>query len=156
MRERYEIGWDLLSYADRISSRAQHFLAMSQPFYKCYSASTRPLHAMDDSTGAARPRPFLAERLLTGIDQLSQNVRTAMMDDMKTFLWFGSHDNLNLPFSVYDQRISDQSHLDSGTAATIFIIKAPNVIRPAVQELQQQRASGARNPITLHCGPRNM
>jgi hypothetical protein len=85
----------------------------------------------------------------SAIEQLSQNVRTAMMDDIKTFPWFDSHDNLNLPFKVYDQRISNQSHFDSGTAATIFITKDPQVICPSVQELRQRCASGARNPITL-------
>ena len=85
----------------------------------------------------------------SAIDQLSQTVRTAMMEDMKKFPWFGSHDNLNLPFKVYDQRINNQSHFDSGTAATLFIIKDPHAIRPSMQELQQQRALGARNPITL-------
>ena len=68
---------------------------------------------------------------------------------MKKFPWFGSHDNLNLPFKVYDQRINNQSHFDSGTAATLFIIKDPHAIRPSMQELQEQRALGARNPITL-------
>ena len=84
----------------------------------------------------------------SAIDKLYQNVQNTMRDDLKNFPWFGSHDNLNLPFKVYEQRIT-QSHFDSGTAATIFVIKDPSAIRPAFQDLQRQRSLGACNPITL-------
>ena len=57
-------------------------------------------------------------------------------------------DNINLPFKVYEQRLSNQSHFDSGTAATILVIKDPSAVQLNNWAFQQQRASGAANPIT--------
>jgi hypothetical protein len=56
--------------------------------------------------------------------------------------------NINIPFRVYKQRLHNQSHFDSGTAATIIIIKNPTAIRPDNRAFQHQRALGAPNPIT--------
>jgi hypothetical protein len=52
------------------------------------------------------------------------------------------------PFKVYEQRLSNQSHFDSGTAATILVIKDPSAVQPNNLAFQQQRALGAANPIT--------
>ena len=61
---------------------------------------------------------------------------------------FGTHDNINLPFCVYEQRLHNQSHFDSGTAATIIVIKDLSAVKPDLQAFQCQRALGAKNPIT--------
>ena len=70
------------------------------------------------------------------------------MDDIRRYPWFGCHDNINLPFKVYEQRLSNQSHFDSGTAATVLVIKDPNPVQPNNRAFQRQRALGAANPIT--------
>ena len=68
---------------------------------------------------------------------------------MKKFPWFGSHDNLNLPLKVTTSVSTIKLTLTAVQQQRSFIIKDPHAIRPSMQELQQQRALGARNPITL-------
>ena len=58
-----------------------------------------------------------------------------------------AHD-INLPFPVYEQRQHNQSHFDSGTAATIIVIKDPSAVEPNLQVFPRQQALGAKNPIT--------
>jgi hypothetical protein len=83
-----------------------------------------------------------------GIEQLSARVRKALLEDIANYPWFGMHDNINIPFRVYEQRLANQSHFDSGTAATIFIIKDPSAVRPSNRAFQLQQAIGAKDPIT--------
>jgi len=82
-----------------------------------------------------------------GIKKLSELSRTALLKDLKRYPWFGTHNNINLPFKVYEQRLGNQSHFDSGTAATILVIKDPNAVRPDNRAFQEQRALGAVNTI---------
>ena len=83
------------------------------------------------------------------IDQLSKKVHEDMLADINNFCWFGTHDNINLPSKVYKQRLNNQTHFDSGTAATIVIIKDPAAayMRPDYSTFQRQCAIGAKNPI---------
>ena len=83
-----------------------------------------------------------------GIERLSACVRKALHNDIANYPWFGTHDNINIPFRVYEQRLSNQSHFDCGTAATIFVIKDPIAIRPSNHAFQQQQSVGAQDPIT--------
>jgi hypothetical protein len=85
----------------------------------------------------------------SGIETLSDRVRLTLLDDLQKYPWFGAHDNLNMPFRVYEQRLDNQSHFDSGTAATVFIIKDPAAVCPDNAAIQAQIALGAKNPITL-------
>ncbi|KAF8222270.1 hypothetical protein L208DRAFT_1524744 [Tricholoma matsutake] len=78
---------------------------------------------------------------------LSKQIHVTLLDNIEYYPWFGCHDNINLPFKVYEQRLSNQSHFDSGTAATILVIKDPRAIQPDNQVFQQQRVLGAANPI---------
>jgi hypothetical protein len=82
-----------------------------------------------------------------GIERLSKRVREALLEDIATYPWFGTHDNINIPFRVYEQRLTNQSHFDCGTAATIFVIKDPTAVRPDNRAFQRQQAIGAKNPI---------
>jgi hypothetical protein len=83
-----------------------------------------------------------------GIEQLSGQVRSSLLDEIEKYPWFGTHDNINIAFKVYEQRLNNQSHFDSGTAATIFIIKDPAAISPNNLAFQQKRAIGAKDLIT--------
>jgi hypothetical protein len=84
-----------------------------------------------------------------GIESLSERVRLALHNDIQRYPWFGMHDNLNLPFHVYEQQLGNQSHFDSGTAATILIMKDPDAVHPDLRMFHHQRAIGALNTITL-------
>ncbi|KAF8240041.1 hypothetical protein L208DRAFT_1374469 [Tricholoma matsutake] len=92
----------------------------------------------------------LSEEALLAIcwkDMILQ-IHTTLLDDIQCFPWFGCHNNVNLAFKVYEQRLSNQSHFDSGTAGTILVIEDPDAVHPNNQAFQQQRALGAGNPIT--------
>ena len=82
------------------------------------------------------------------IDSLCDRVWKQLHNNIETHPWFGAVDNINLPFRVYEQRLHNQSHFDSGTAATIILIKDPSAVKPDLQAFQRQRALGAKNPIT--------
>ncbi|EGO01120.1 hypothetical protein SERLA73DRAFT_24599, partial [Serpula lacrymans var. lacrymans S7.3] len=41
-----------------------------------------------------------------------------------------SHNNLNIPFRVFSQRVDNKSHFDSGTAATVFLQPGAPPIKP--------------------------
>jgi hypothetical protein len=83
-----------------------------------------------------------------GLESLSNNMHEAMQRDIEKYLWFSTHDNLNIAFQVGKQRLGNQSHFDSGTAATIVIIKDPLAIQQNNRDLQRQMAIGSQSPIT--------
>jgi hypothetical protein len=83
-----------------------------------------------------------------GIERLSERVRKSLHEDISKYPWFGTHDNINIPFRVYEQRLGNQSHFDCGTAATILVIKDPTAIRPSNHAFKQQQSIGAKDPIT--------
>ncbi|KAI0688541.1 hypothetical protein BC835DRAFT_1419055 [Cytidiella melzeri] len=83
----------------------------------------------------------------SALEKLSEVAHNSMLRDIVLYPWFGGHDNLNLAFKVYEQRIANQSHFDSGTAATVYIIKHPNVTAPSRLAYQKQRALGVQRPI---------
>jgi hypothetical protein len=78
----------------------------------------------------------------------SECIQVTLLDGIQHYPWFGSHDNINLPFKVYEQQLGNQSHFDSSTAATILVIKDPSTTPPNNRAFQQQRVLGAANPIT--------
>ncbi|EIW75949.1 hypothetical protein CONPUDRAFT_76987 [Coniophora puteana RWD-64-598 SS2] len=62
-----------------------------------------------------------------------------------------SHDNLNLAFKVFNQRMNNQSHFDSGTSATIYFQPdAPPTTRLCNRTFQEHRRSSAQQgPLTI-------
>src|SRR6266487_915784 len=51
-----------------------------------------------------------------GIETLSSQIQLELLKDIEKFPWFGTHDNVNIPFKIFQQRLNNQSHFDSGTA----------------------------------------
>lgn len=84
-----------------------------------------------------------------GIQALSERARKAMSEDIAKHPWFGMHDNVNIAFKVYEQRLSNQSHFDSGTAGTIIVIKDPACIAPSYAASRAKFMEGVNNPITF-------
>jgi hypothetical protein len=64
----------------------------------------------------------------TGINALARQQQVMLLEDIKKYPWFGVHDNINVPFRAFPQRIGNQNHFDSGTAATILVLKNPYLI----------------------------
>ncbi|KAI0634747.1 hypothetical protein C8Q77DRAFT_1156148 [Trametes polyzona] len=83
------------------------------------------------------------------LERLSKSERESLWEDLQVFPWFGSHDNVNFRFRVFEQRSDHQSHFDSGTAGTIFIIKDPAAVLPSAALLRAHRLSDrSRSLIT--------
>ncbi len=59
-----------------------------------------------------------------------------------------SYDNLNIRFTKIEQRLDNQTHFDSGCAATVFIIENPELPPPDVEAFRAQWAEGVLNPIS--------
>ncbi|KIK79099.1 hypothetical protein PAXRUDRAFT_162190, partial [Paxillus rubicundulus Ve08.2h10] len=62
-----------------------------------------------------------------------------------------SHDNVNIPFHTFSQRLNKQSHFDSGMAATVYF--QPNTPpEPPLSNrtLQQFHEEGRKHPLTIH------
>ncbi|KAF9791033.1 hypothetical protein BJ322DRAFT_1000129 [Thelephora terrestris] len=56
----------------------------------------------------------------TGIDHLVQSAQQKYTLDVQTRLFILSHDNVNIPFRVYEPSATRQSHFDNGTATTLY------------------------------------
>ena len=65
----------------------------------------------------------------SAIEHLAKCGQLSLQKDIKKYPWFGTHDNINIPLKVYEQTLSNQSHFDSGTAATIIVLKDPAAMR---------------------------
>ncbi|KAI0769563.1 hypothetical protein BC629DRAFT_1595870 [Irpex lacteus] len=61
-----------------------------------------------------------------------------------------SYDNLNIRFTKIEQRLDNQTHFDSGCAATTFIIENPQLPLPNVEAFRTQWEEGVRNPISAY------
>ena len=59
-----------------------------------------------------------------GIGALAQQQQVLLLKDIKRCLWFGVHDNINIPFRAFQQRIGNQNHFDNGTVVTILVLKS--------------------------------
>jgi len=84
-----------------------------------------------------------------GINALTMQQQVMLLKDVKKYPWFGVHDNVNIPFKAFQQRIDNQNHFDSGTAATILVLKNNPLARWPDRDLRlHQRALGAGDLIS--------
>lgn len=64
--------------------------------------------------------------------------------------WRIGHDNINLPFVSFSQRLDNQSHFDSGATGSVFMKpSAPQEPALVSMDLQEARREGRKNPITV-------
>ena len=84
------------------------------------------------------------------INDLSATAHKSLTHDIATYPWFGCHDNINLGFKVYEQCLGNRDHFDSGTAATIVIIKDPMCKAPNPFNAREKLIEGSKTPITFH------
>ena len=82
-----------------------------------------------------------------GIDALAQQQQVLLLEDIKRCPWFGIHNNINIPFRAFQQRIGNQNHFDSGTVVTILVLKSCRAHWPNRDLRMHQRALGADNLI---------
>ncbi|KAI0088970.1 hypothetical protein BDY19DRAFT_993786 [Irpex rosettiformis] len=82
------------------------------------------------------------------IDKISEDAKKELMIAIHTYPFRASHDNLNLGFKVFEQRTHKQSRFDSGTAATVYVIKDPAAVWPDREQYQARRVVQSKHPIT--------
>ncbi|PPR00408.1 hypothetical protein CVT26_009693 [Gymnopilus dilepis] len=64
--------------------------------------------------------------------------------------WLISHDNINIPFRVFSQRLQNQGEFGNGTAATVYVKpNEPPLSDGLNQLLRERRAEGLKNPLTV-------
>ncbi len=84
------------------------------------------------------------------IDKISDDAKNERQVAIRKYPFRATHDNLNLPSKVFEQRTHRQQSFDSGTAATIFPIKDLDVVWPDRKAYQHHRAIMSQKPITGH------
>ncbi|KAI0706131.1 hypothetical protein BC835DRAFT_1409762 [Cytidiella melzeri] len=60
-----------------------------------------------------------------------------------------TYNNLNLGLKTYEQRLDNQSHFDSGTAATVYVINHQDVPSPDTLAYHTQWERECKNPISV-------
>jgi hypothetical protein len=83
-----------------------------------------------------------------GVDKIAEEAIQSLRNDITKYKFCGTHDNINIPFRTSQQRLNNQSHFDSGTAATIYLVKNPSAVPPNNQAYNTQFQAGSKNPIT--------
>ncbi|KDQ49210.1 hypothetical protein JAAARDRAFT_716162 [Jaapia argillacea MUCL 33604] len=63
-------------------------------------------------------------------EEISKNCMNEVVRLMKDHIWIFSHDNVNILFRVYSQRVDNKSHFACGTAATVFIKRSGSILPP--------------------------
>ena len=86
----------------------------------------------------------------TGVEQLACSAHWSLLHDVAQYPFFGCHDNINLAFKVYEKHLSNQDCFDSGTAATIIIIKDPACMIPNSQDARKQLAERSKDIISCY------
>ena len=83
----------------------------------------------------------------TGIDHIVQSPQRKYALDVRRRLFIVSHDNVNIPFRVYEPTVNRQNHFDSGTAATLYTFPQTDGLALNATAFQESRRSGRAQPI---------
>lgn len=82
---------------------------------------------------------------------ISANALEKVRQQVHSMPFVISHDNVNIPFRTFSQRLDKQSHFDSGTAATVYFQPNAPLERPlSNRALQVSREEGRKHPLTIH------
>ncbi|KAF7980087.1 hypothetical protein HWV62_39892 [Athelia sp. TMB] len=83
------------------------------------------------------------------VSRISKRAMDEMVGLMEIYPWFISHDNVQIPFRVFSQRLDNQGEFGNGTAATIYIKRNSQPLPEDVNaKLKEFRARGMMNPLT--------
>lgn len=83
------------------------------------------------------------------VDRISKRAMEEVVELMERFPWLISHDNVQIPFRVFSQRLDNKGEFGNGTAATVYIKRnATPLPETANLHLKQHRAEGLLNPLT--------
>lgn len=124
------------------SNRDNKFQQLNSSYFKASGTSAKALDTLH-AYGISMSQKT-AYRV---IDTLADKAQTEMKTDFKTHSSVVSHDNMNVAFRVYEQRLGRHSRFDSGTAATVYIINDENVKYPDNRAFQEHKSLGYKNPL---------
>jgi len=82
-----------------------------------------------------------------GIDYIVESAQQKYVQDVRTRLFIASHDNVNIPFRVYEPTTGRQSHFDSGTAAALYTFPHTEGLTLNAAALRESCKSGREQPI---------
>lgn len=82
-----------------------------------------------------------------GINDLVYSAQQEYTNDVRTRQFIISHDNVNIPFRVFEPSANRQSHFDSGTAATLYTFPQTEGVSLDAAALRESRKSGRGHPI---------
>jgi hypothetical protein len=91
---------------------------------------------------------ILQKTMHRSVDEIASSAHSSLIVDLSRYPWFGCHDNINISFHVYKKRLDNQDHFDSGTAATVVIIKNPACKFPDAFSAREKLVSGSKTPIS--------
>ncbi|KAF8431619.1 hypothetical protein L210DRAFT_3415728 [Boletus edulis BED1] len=81
---------------------------------------------------------------------ISANALEKVRQQVHSMPFVISHDNVNIPFRTFSQRLDKQRHFDSGTAATVYFQPNAPLEHPLCNRgLQECRKEGRKHPITI-------
>ncbi|KAI5891102.1 uncharacterized protein SCHCODRAFT_02580387 [Schizophyllum commune H4-8] len=85
------------------------------------------------------------------VDKISQRAMNEVVALMQAnSAWLISHDNVQLPFRVFSQRLDKNTTFGSGTAATVYFKRSATPLASEVNaELKRTRAEGLNKPLDL-------
>lgn len=81
------------------------------------------------------------------IQDLSKDAMQQVIKAAHQYLIFLSHDNVNVGFLAFEQRVDNQTRFESGCAANVYVLKQPTVFPNSAALHATRRASGLP-PIT--------
>jgi hypothetical protein len=83
------------------------------------------------------------------VGRISHEAMKEVVRLMQIFPWLISHNNLQIPFRVFSQRLDNQGEFGNGTAATVYIKRNADVLPDTINSaLKKTRAAGLQNPLT--------
>jgi hypothetical protein len=83
------------------------------------------------------------------VGRISKRSMEEVVKLMQHFLWLISHDNVQIPFRVFSQRLDNQGEFGNGTAATVYIKRSATPLSEfANSNLKKFQAAGMQNPLT--------
>ena len=113
-------------------------------YFKFHGLSAQALDTLHD-LGLVMPMKWTTNC----VSELAGDSKQEMLSFLNNRFWIMSHDNVNIAFKVYPQRVNKQTHFDSGTAATVFMKPNVGLIPEELAEnLCERIAAGMKTPLT--------
>ncbi|EKM48682.1 uncharacterized protein PHACADRAFT_189093 [Phanerochaete carnosa HHB-10118-sp] len=123
-----------------------HHRCRVQKYLTMYFRSNS-LSAKGYDTGNALDLTMSHSWLFSGVEKIAERSIKSLRDDVKKFKFRGTHDNINMRFVSYEQRLDNKTHFDSGAAATIYMVKDPSAVPPNTKAYRRQLQTGSKMPI---------